>query len=169
MKNSISVAVIEYPKRTWRVRAWIRAFTVLQSLGWIALVAALGFSEPLSVWGVIGPILFVIVPPYLAFRPVVKLGDHGELLLRGWLFRRQTNVAQIRKLAMTQFGLKVSLADNTSFTTVVFQATISFGRPRVLEFVDAIRRDNLASKNFDPDALFYQSELEIYSIDDPNR
>jgi hypothetical protein len=50
--------------------------------------------------------------------------------------------------------------------TVIFQATRSFGRPLVLDFVDALRRDPGGSKSFDPLDLFRERDLEIYCRED---
>ncbi len=139
---------------------------VLQSLGWIALVWSLGFRAEDGVWPIVGFVIFVAVPPFLALRPLVKLQADGELLLRGWTSRRRGNAAQVRRLAMTQFGLKLTFDDDTTYTTVIFQATRSFGRPRVLDFSNALRRVPGGSKSFDPLDLFHERDLEIYRRED---
>lgn len=151
----------EYLAKTWRVRAWIRVLAVLQSLGWIGLVWSLGFRGDEDVSTFVALFVFVAVPPFLALRPVVKLGSDGELLFRGWTSRRRANARQIRGLAMTPFGLELTFDDGTRYTTVIFQATLSFGRPRVLEFADALRRDPGGSKSFDPRDLFFKRDLEL--------
>lgn len=157
---------MRYPARTWRVRAWIRALTVLQSFGWLALVWSLGFRADEDVWPIVGFVIFATVPPFLALRPVVKLRADGELLLRGWTSQRRANAGQVRRLAMTQFVLKLTFDDRTRYTTVIFQATRSFGPPRVLDFVDALRRDPGGSKSFDPLDFFRERDLEIYCRED---
>lgn len=157
---------MEYPARIWRVRSWIRVLTVLQSFGWLALVWSLGFRADEDVWSDVAFVIFATVPPFLALFPVVKIRTDGALLLRGWISRRRANAGQIRRLAMTQLGLKLTFDDGTSYTTVIFQATRSLGRPRVLEFVDALRRDPGASKSFDPLELFRKRDIEIYRRED---
>lgn len=157
---------MEYPARIWRVRSWIRVLTVLQSFGWLALVWSLGFRADEDVWSDVAFVIFATVPPFLALFPVVKFRTDGALLLRGWTSQRWANAGQIRRLAMTQLGLKLTFDDGTSYTTVIFQATRSFGRPRVLEFVDALRRDPGASKSFDPLELFRKRDIEIYRRED---
>lgn len=163
---------MEYSAKTWRVRSWIQVLTVLLSFGWLALVWFLGLRSDVDVWSELAFLSFSAVPPFLAMRPVVKIRSDGELLLRGWTSQRRANAGQIRQLAMNQFGLQMTFDDGTSFTTVIFQATRSFGRPRVLEFADALRQDPGASKSFDPLELFHKRNIEIYrrtDIDDRTR
>ncbi len=144
------------------MRGWVRLLAVLQSVGWIALE----FTEDEGLFTLVELAVFVAVPPFLALFPVVKLQADGDLLLRGWTSRRLANAAQVRRLAMTQYGLQLRFDDGTRYTTVIFQATRSFGRPRVLEFADALRRAPRGSKSFDPLDLFRQREIEIYNRDD---
>jgi hypothetical protein len=161
------VAKPEYIARTWRVRTWIRALSVGQSLGWLALIWSPGFRRDESIWTIVAFVAFVVVPPYLALSPVIKLQPNGALTLRGWTSQRRLNADQIIRLTMTEFGLEIIRDDCTRFTSVIFQATHSFGRPRVLEFVDAIRRGPGGAESFDPLKLFRENGLEIYSRDDP--
>jgi len=124
--------------RVWRIRLWVRVVCLAQALGWLAFCGILGLTgrEGPLFWGVLAA--FVIVVPYLAMRPRIRVRSDGALLLYGWLHLRKTDWDQVRRLSMTQYGLRFSFADGSHFTSVVFQPTRNIRRPRVLEFVGAM-------------------------------
>ncbi len=162
-----SAGPVQYQAKSWRVRTWIRALALLQSFGWISLAWATGFrGDGMDLLGTIAFALFVVLPPCFALIPVIKLRADGRLLLRGWTTRRLANAAEINRLAMNKYGLKFKFNDGTTYTSVIFQATRSFGRPRVLEFVDALRGKPGSSPSFNPMDLYLQPEIEIFRSED---
>ncbi len=157
----------QYPSRIWRVRALIRVGCALQSLAWLALIVALpgrdGDSDPVLVGLGLGAL--IVLPPFLAFWPVIRLQPGGALLLRGWTRSHRATADEIVRLSMTQFGLRVVFEDGSAFTSVIFQATAGRRRPRVLTFVDAVTRGVGGVSGFDPWDLRSRSEIELYSRD----
>ena len=145
----------------WRVPAWIRMLAVAQSLGWIALVGVLGFRGDESVLTFVFLAVFVVGVPYFALRPSIRIGDGGALTLRGWVSCRRVNVAHIRRLTMTPLGLEMTFDDGTTYTTVIFQATRSLGRPRVLDFVDALQRTRGSSPRSTSHEIFRERGLNF--------
>jgi hypothetical protein len=147
--------------KTWRVRLWIRAGCVLQAVGWIALFAILGVrgnEGPLTWAATVG---FVVVVPFLALWPAIRLRPDGALVLRGLTRVRRAHVEEILRLSMTEYGLHFEFADGTTFTSVIFQATHYVKRPRVLEFVNALNGDGKAL--YDPWDVTKPGGIELYS------
>lgn len=150
-----------YRSKTWRVRPWIQAGCVLQAVGWVALFGVLGIrgnEGPLAWAAAVG---FVVVVPFLALWPAIRLGRDGALVLRGWTQVRRAHVAEIARLSMTEYGLRFEFEDGTTFTSVIFQATHYFKRPRVLEFIDALRGDG--ETLHDPWDVLKPGGIELYS------
>lgn len=147
--------------RVWRIPLWIRIACLAQALGWLALCAILGLTgrEDPTFWGVLA--VFVIVVPYLAMWPRIRVRADGTLLLSGWLHRRKIDWHQVTRLSMTQYGLRFSFADGSYFTSIVFQPTGHVRRPRVLEFVEAMTgQKNLPV--FDPWDAARDDGIELY-------
>ena len=147
--------------RVWRVRLWIRIACLAQALGWLALFGILGVTGeegPLT-WAALA--VFVLVVPFLAFGPRIRLDADGALRLRGWTRSRTTGVDQIVRLSMNEYGLVFWFADGSHFTSIIFQATHHLARPRVLEFVEALTGE--AAPVFDPWDVLKDGGLELYS------
>lgn len=150
--------------RTWRVRVLIQIACIVQALGWIALVSALGFDDDennalaLTILTV-----FVAGPPFLAVFPMIKLRPDGRLVLRGWTQTKRSTVMEVVRLSMTQYGLRFEFADGSEFTSVIFQATHYFSRPRVLDFVDAITRTPGFAQSYDPWDVLQRGGIELYT------
>jgi hypothetical protein len=62
---------------------------------------------------------------------------------------------------MTKYGLRFEFEDGTTFTSVIFQATHYLKRPRVLEFIDALRDDG--ETLYDPWDVMKPGGIELYS------
>lgn len=135
---------------------------MLQSLGWIALVWSLRVKGDETVLGWIMLATFVIGVPFLALWPAITLRPDGELRLRDWLQVRRAHVDDIARLAMTQYGLRFEFADRTRFTSVLFQATLSWKRPRVLGFIDAVTQGRNMRESFNPWDAAQPGGLELY-------
>jgi hypothetical protein len=148
--------------RVWRIPLWIRIACLAQALGWLALCAILGLTgrEGPLFWGVLAT--FVLAVPYLVIRPAIRLRADGTVRLYGWIHTRGAQADQITRLSMTQYGLRLSFADGSRFTSVVFQSTYGVWRPRVLEFVEAIAgQKDLPS--FDPWSAAQEDGIELYT------
>ena len=138
-----------FTPRTWRVPAWVRVLALAQAAGWVALVVALGLrgDESVLTWTFL--VVLVVLAPYFAFRPSIRLDSDGALTLRGWFTYRRSRVGDITRVAMTTTGLRFEFRNASSFTSVVFQATRHLRYPRVFDFVEAVsgKRPDLAGWN----------------------
>lgn len=151
-----------FAPKVWRVRWWIRILCVGQSLGWIVLFGALGSDGGDSVlpWAALAA--FVILIPMLALWPKIELMADGTLIIRGWIYSRHANVEQISGLALTAYGLRFSFADDSHFTSIIFQATQAARRPRVMEFVDAVVYAAGEESPYDPWRVQANGELPLF-------
>ncbi|PWC04213.1 hypothetical protein [Agromyces badenianii] len=126
-----------YEASVWRVRTLIRVGAVTQALGWIALVLVLGVrgDETLFSWAAL--VGFVVVVPFLALWPRIRLRADGSVTFWGWTRVLTANVDEIVRLSMSPYGLRCEFADGSTFTSVIFQATGHIRYPRVFDFVEA--------------------------------
>lgn len=130
--------------RRWRVRPWIRSAAVV---AWLALLAQqfstihfvrLGemdpAEEPLG-WAVL--VLLAGVMAIVVFRPYIEVRS-DTVMLQGPLHRFSFDRASVLEVAMTSWGLRFTLADGTRRTSIVCQATYSFGEPRWFDVAEAV-------------------------------
>jgi hypothetical protein len=82
--------------------------------------------------------VFIVVIPYLALWPMVKLRSDGSLILRGWTRTRKAHISEIARLSLTSLGLRFEFERGDRFTSVIFQPTHHVRYPRVFDFVEAI-------------------------------
>jgi hypothetical protein len=123
---------------------WIRIVAIIVAIGGLVVMALIvqerGDNPVGSPWTIaIGAVAFILAVPWLAWWPVIVLAPNGDLLFRTWTRRLETTTSALASLEMTEFGLEIVLRDGRRFITPIFQATMSFGPPRYLEFVEAVR------------------------------
>lgn len=133
-----------YPRRVWRVRLWIRVMTLLVGVGGVFLAIALvlesnergGGGNPVLTIGV--TVFLVVVIPWLAWWPVIVLGPDGSIFVRAWTGALRNAASELKSVAMTSYGLRLEFEGARQITSPVFQATMSFGLPRFVEFFEAV-------------------------------
>jgi hypothetical protein len=130
--------------RCWRVRVWIRASAVVCWLGLLAQqfstihFVRLGEMNPSEVplgWAFLA--VFAAGIGLVAFRPSIEVGPDAVTLqgpLRRFVFRR-TDVVEV---APTEWGLRFTQRDGTRRTSIVCQATRSWGEPRWWDVAEAV-------------------------------
>ena len=134
----------ERGRRVWRIRLWIRVAALVVAVGGLVVMVLLvqerGDDPVGNPWTIsIGAVAFILAVPWLAWWPVIVLAPNDALLFRTWTRRLETTTSALTSLEMTEFGLEIGLRDGRRFITPIFQATMSLGQPRFLEFVEAIR------------------------------
>lgn len=128
----------------WRVRVWIRASTVVVWLGFPAQqfstihFARLGEVNPSEVplgWAFLG--VFALSIALAAFRPYIAVRE-DTVTLQGPLRRFVLPRTGVVEVAPTEWGLRFTQRDGMQRTSIVCQATRSFGEPRWFDVAEAV-------------------------------
>lgn len=133
-----------YPRRVWRVRLWVRVMALLVGVGGVFLAIALAFEfnergmteNPALSIGV--TVFLIVVIPWLAWWPVLVLERDGSIFVRAWAGNLRNSASELKAAAMTSYGLRLEFEGARPITSPVFQATMSFGLPRFVEFFEAV-------------------------------
>ena len=147
----------------WRVALWVRLLTLAQAVGWVWLVLALGLrgDETAATWTIL--FVFVVVVPFAAWFPMVSIRD-GVLRVRDLTVLRSVPVEEVDELALTQWGLRIAMADGTRMTTIVFQAIRARrGLRRVYDFASAVACRPIAPDTFSPFAAARPGGAVVWS------
>lgn len=127
----------------WRVRLWVRVAALLVAIGamipWLLIVYRTNGAVENPLLISVGFVAVILGGPWLAWWPVIRLSESGDLHCRTWVKTVDTTVSSIRRIEMTEFGLRIELSDGRRITSPIFQATMSIGPPRYLEFVKAVQ------------------------------
>jgi hypothetical protein len=154
-----------FTPEAWRIRPWIRIACVLQAAAWVGLFFVLGVtgSEGPFVWGFLCSL--VVGVPYLALWPAIILDSDGGLTLRGWTRTKRSTVRDIAGLAMSEYGLRFDFKDESSFTSIIFQATLHIKEPRVFGFVEAITGRRPSIINWNPYDVLADDGIDLLARD----
>jgi hypothetical protein len=141
--------------RRWRVRLWIRGVAVAVWFGLLAQqFSTIHFvrlgemdpaEEPLG-WAFLA--LLACVLAVIAFRPYIEV-KLDAVTLQGPLRRFSFDRMSVIDVALTSWGLRFTLADGTHRTSILCQATYSFGEPRWFDVAEAVtgRRPTLPAED----------------------
>lgn len=132
----------------WRIALWVRLLTLAQAVGWVALVISLGLTgdETAATWTIL--FVFVVVVPFSAWFPMVSIRD-GVLRVRDFTVVRSLPIDEVDELTLTQWGLRITAADGTRLTTIVFQAIRARrGLARVYDFASMVARRPVKPSTF---------------------
>ncbi len=131
-------------ERRWRVRTWIRLAAVAAWLGLLAQqfstihFVRLGEMNPSEVplgWAFL--VVLALAIWSIAFRPYIAVSA-DTVTLRGPLRRFDLARADVVEVEPTAWGLRFTPREGARHTSIVCQATRSFGEPRWFDVAEAV-------------------------------